>query len=201
MVDDPSGQEIDVTRVGIDPAVFEAFYRQHIDAVQSFLARRVSGPYLVADLTADVFLAAIDSASTYDPDRGTPIAWLYGIARRAAASEYRRSERESRAADRLAGRRFVDDEDYARLEHRIDAERQSRVLYRAMDQLSDGERAVLELVALDGLTVAQAARALGIGGVAARVRLYRARRFLRDQLAVRGDEHPSQLAFALEVES
>jgi len=53
-----------------------------------------------------------------------------------------------------------------------------------MFRLSAGERAVLELVALDGLTVGEAARALGIGSVAARVRLHRARRLLKGTLAV-----------------
>jgi hypothetical protein len=31
-----------------------------VDAVQRFIARRVRDPYRVADLTADVFLSAID---------------------------------------------------------------------------------------------------------------------------------------------
>jgi hypothetical protein len=73
-----------------------------------------------------------------------------------------------------------------RLEQRIDSQRQARVLYRFMDLLSDGERAVLELVALDGLTLAQAAQTLGIAAVSARVRLHRARRLLRDQLPTAG---------------
>jgi RNA polymerase sigma-70 factor (ECF subfamily) len=183
---------------------FEVFYRQHVDAVQSFLARRVQEPYLVADLTAEVFLAAVDAAATYQVSRGTPAAWLFGIARRLVASEYRRDQREGRAVGRLAGRRLVDDDDYARLEQRIDAQRQARALYRSMDLLSDGERAVLELVALDGLTVVEAARALGIGGVSARVRLHRARRLLRDQLAGTGEESGEsthQSMFLREVKS
>lgn len=167
---------------GADPGAFETFYRAYVEAVQNFVARRVSDPYLVADLTAEVFLAAIDAAGTYRRARGAPIAWLFGIARRLVASEYRRGQREDRAVGRLVGRRLVDDDDFARLEQRIDAQRQARQLYRSLDLLSDGERAVLELVALDGLTVAEAAQALGIAGVAARVRLHRARRLLRGQL-------------------
>ncbi|HKS98344.1 MAG TPA: sigma-70 family RNA polymerase sigma factor, partial [Rugosimonospora sp.] len=174
---------MDVTRIGTDTAALEEFYRRYVDDVQGFLARRVAQPYLVADLTAEVFLAAVDAAHTYRPARGTPVAWLYGIARRLASAEYRRGQREGRAVGRLAGRRLVDEDDYARLERRIDSQRQARELYQAMDLLSPGERAVLELVALDGLAVMEAARALGIAGVAARVRLHRARRLLRDRLA------------------
>ena len=61
-------------------------------------------------------------------------------------------------------------------------------LYAAMDVLSDGERAVLELVALDELPIAEAAAALDIGPVAARVRLHRARRRLERQLALARDD-------------
>ncbi len=41
---------------------------------------------------------------------------------------------------------------------------------------------MLELIALDGLSVGEAGRALGIGSVAARVRLHRARRRMQDHL-------------------
>jgi RNA polymerase sigma factor (sigma-70 family) len=58
----------------------------------------------------------------------------------------------------------------------------ARELYRAMDGLSDSERAVLELVAVDELTVSEAASALGIRKVTARVRLHRARRRMREQI-------------------
>jgi RNA polymerase sigma-70 factor (ECF subfamily) len=48
-------------------------------------------------------------------------------------------------------------------------------------ELPAGERAVLELVALDGLSVHEAGRVLGISPVAARVRLHRARRRVRSR--------------------
>jgi RNA polymerase sigma-70 factor (ECF subfamily) len=185
--DDRSEPSLDVARIGTDPVRLEMFYREHVEKVQSFLARRVSDPYLVADLTADVFLTAIEAADTYRPALGTPTAWLFGIARRLVAGQYRRGHREEHATSRLLGRRLVDEDDYARLEQRIDSQRQARVLYQVMDLLSEGERAVLELVALDDLTVAQAARALGIAGVTARVRLYRARRLLSERLAGAAD--------------
>jgi RNA polymerase sigma-70 factor (ECF subfamily) len=57
-----------------------------------------------------------------------------------------------------------------------------------MDGLSDGERAVLELVALDDLPLADVAAALDIGPVTARVRLHRARRRLERQLALVTDD-------------
>ncbi|GAA5197347.1 sigma-70 family RNA polymerase sigma factor [Rugosimonospora acidiphila] len=202
--DGRSASPPDVARIGGDPAVFETFYREHVERLQNFVARRVSDPYLVADLTADVFLAAIDAAGSYRPALGTPTAWLFGIARRTVAAEFRRGQRENRATNRFVGRRLVDDDDLERLEQRVDAQSRARGLYQAMDLLSEGERAVLELVALDDLTVTQAARALGINNVTARVRLHRARRLMSDQLGGSADgsgERVSTRAFLLEVES
>jgi RNA polymerase sigma-70 factor (ECF subfamily) len=74
-VDDPA-------EISSDPDAFERFYRRHVEAVERFVARRVSDPCLVADLTADVFVAAIDSAGAYRRSRGEPRAWLFGIAAR-----------------------------------------------------------------------------------------------------------------------
>jgi RNA polymerase sigma factor (sigma-70 family) len=165
--------------ISSDRDAFERFYRRHVDAVQRFVARRVDDPYLVADLTADVFVAAIESAASYRRSRGEPGAWLFGIARNVVADEWRRSARARRAAVRISGRELVDEEDLAVLHARIDGESAARALLVELTRLPAGERAVLELVAIDGLSVAEAGRALGISLVAARVRLHRARRRLQ----------------------
>ena len=173
---------MDLSRIGHDPEAFEAFYCEHVDAVQRFVARRVADPHLVADLTADVFLAVIDAAPSYDARRGAPIAWLYGIARNVVASELRRAHRERRATARVVGRRPLDADDVARMQERIDAAAQARDLHAAIAGLPDGERAAFELSALDGLTPSEVAAALHIRPVTARVRLHRARTALRAAL-------------------
>jgi RNA polymerase sigma-70 factor (ECF subfamily) len=65
-----------------------------------------------------------------------------------------------------------------------------------MDRLSSNERAVLELVALDGLEVSEAARVLGIRPVAARVRLHRARSHMQRELGPGDVEGTPQLSEA-----
>lgn len=169
-------------RIAHDPDAFEAFYRQHAEAVQRFVARRVADPHRAADLTADVFLAAIESADGYRPGRGSPVAWLFGVARVVVAAEHRRATRERRANARVDGRRLLDDDDVERMQERIDAAAHARALFDALARLPDGERAVLELVALDELSVRDAAAVLGIRPVTARVRLHRARGALRRQV-------------------
>ncbi len=173
----------ELPRIGHDASTFEAFYRENVEAVQRFIARRIDDPHLAADLTAEVFLAAIEAAPNYREDRGTPTAWLFGIARIVVASQARRSARERHAVERIAGRRLLESDDVARIQDRIDAATQARVLYRALGRLPDSERAMFELVALDELSVTDAAAALGIRNVTARVRLHRARATLRRQLS------------------
>ena len=52
-----------VRSIGTDPAAFTEFYRAHVDEVTRFVTRRVADPHLAADLTAEVFLAAIEAAA------------------------------------------------------------------------------------------------------------------------------------------
>ncbi|WP_107421686.1 RNA polymerase sigma factor [Streptomyces sp. CB02488] len=162
-----------------DPAGFAAFYEQQFDAVLGFVTRRVDNPHLAADLTADIFVAALESAHTYDARRGVPVAWLYGISRNVLNTHFQGSVREQRAVARIRGHRLLDEQDLGAIEARIDADRAARDMASAHAALSEPLRKVLDLVALDGLTVREAAQALGITVTAARVRLHRARKALR----------------------
>jgi RNA polymerase sigma-70 factor (ECF subfamily) len=166
-----------------DPDAFEVFYREHVDAVERFVARRVGDRELAADLTADVFVAAIESAARYRPAKGAPTAWLFGIAQFVVAGRVRRAGRERRANARIRGRELLHGDDIARIDERLTAAEHSRRLFLAMDHLPPAERAVLELIALDELSLSEVAVALGISPVNARVRLYRARRRMTAELA------------------
>jgi len=180
--------------IGIDADIFDAFYREHIERVEGFVIRRVGDRDRAADLTAEIFLAAIDSAHRYRPALGPPRAWLLGIARNLVAGEWRVRDRRRAGEERLRGSVLLDADDAARWDARIDAASRSRELFGAMERLPDGERAVLELVALDELSLAEAAAAVGIRPVTARVRLHRARRKLRTELEAAGDpasDHPT----------
>lgn len=164
---------------GRGPTPFTQVYEAHFDAVLGFVTRRTADPHTAADLTADVFVAALEAFDGYDPKRGTHLVWLYGIARNTVASHVRRAARERDAVQRLNGRRLLDEEDVQRFEERIDAERAARELLARHAGLSEPLRAVLDLVAVDGLTTKEAAKALRISQATARVRLHRARSALR----------------------
>ena len=109
-----------------------------------------------------VFLAAIGAAHRYRPERGSPKAWLYGIAQNVVAIDRRRAGREQAREGRLRGSALLDEGDAAEIDARIDAAASQRHLYEAMERLSEPERAVLELVAIDELSLAEAAAAAGV---------------------------------------
>lgn len=167
-----------VAEIGTDPDALEAFYRQHLESIQRFVARRVTSPHDAADLTADVFLQAIKSCGRYKAQAGTPSAWLHGIARNVVAGHYRVSARAARTTTRFSARDWLDEDSTERLAERIDAERDSRLLLEQLAALPESQRALVELVAVDELALVEAAHALGISPTNARVRYHRARKRL-----------------------
>ncbi|MFI8461773.1 RNA polymerase sigma factor [Kitasatospora sp. NPDC085464] len=167
-----------------DPAAFAVFYQQQFDTVLGFVTRRTDSAHLAADLTADIFLTALEQADRYDARRGAPVAWLYGIARNVLAAHFRGNVRELNAVARIAGQRMLDDQDVSAIEGRIDAAREARGLADRHAALSEPLRAVLDLVAVDGLAVREAAKVLGISAATARVRLHRARKALQKAVPV-----------------
>ena len=165
------------------PGALPEFYRRNVGRVVAAGARRFDRPEDVADFTAVVFLAVLESASRFDPRRGNAAAWLSGIVNHVASEEYRRRARASETERRIAGRDLLADDDIDRLERRIDASAEARAVHRAIENLPEGDRRLLTLIAVDGLTPAEAAGAMGISRIAIRVRLHRSRRRLHELLA------------------
>jgi RNA polymerase sigma factor (sigma-70 family) len=157
----------------------EAFYREHLPFVRQYLARRVDDPLTVADLTADVFVGVIRSNKTYRRELGPPRAWLTGIARNVLADHWLSDARSDATVRQLHGRRLLDDDSTDRIVQRIAAETDARALLSSIAGLPTALRSVVELVAVDGLAVSEAAAILHISSGAARVRYHRARRLLR----------------------
>jgi RNA polymerase sigma factor (sigma-70 family) len=168
----------DASAVGL-VAEFEQVYRAHVGEVTAYFARRTADPQNVADLTADTFVRAITSFATFDPARGSPRGWLFGIARHVFARYCERVSRNRDVVVRLAGWRELDIDEAAELVVRIDAERSGRALLDGMAELAQADRDVIELVDIAGLARGEAAAALGISPNAMRIRLFRARGRLR----------------------
>lgn len=171
------------TRIASTPPAtgldFGTVYRANIGAISGYFARRCSEPQTVADLTSETFVEAIGSFGTFDPARGTPRAWLFGIARVVFARHCAAASNGQLVTNRLAGALVLDADETDELAARIDAQRAGRELLARCARLPELERAAIELVDIAGLTPKEAAESLAVSQGALRVRLFRARTRLR----------------------
>jgi RNA polymerase sigma-70 factor (ECF subfamily) len=73
-----------------DPEGFGVFYARHERAVLGFFLRAAGRGELAIDFTAETFARAFESRASFDPERGSARAWLFGIARHVLSESLRR---------------------------------------------------------------------------------------------------------------
>ena len=134
------------------------------------VARRVvRDTSLAEEVTQEVFVEIWRSAPHYDASRGSAATWVVTIARRRAVDRVR-SEQSQRLRIETFGLRANDpDGDVAEaVNDSLDAER----VRRALAELPDQQRAVIQLAFVDGWTHHEIAAHLGLplGTVKGRVR-------------------------------
>lgn len=92
-----------VARVAIgDEGAFTVLYRAYLPLVLRWSVRSTGDRELAADLTAEVFAAALLACRRYRPDAGPVGAWLIGIANNKLRESRRRRRIEDSARRRLA---------------------------------------------------------------------------------------------------
>jgi len=162
---------------------FSRLYRAQGRAVLAYALRRVEGSEDAADVVAETFLVAWRRLGEV-PAGAEARLWLYAVARRVIANLHRTERRRTRLGQRLT--------ESLRTElatHPASGGEAAEVL-RAMTGLSDGDRELLLLVSWEELSPGEAAKVLGVSSLAARSRLHRARRRLRDLLEEREPAGP-----------
>lgn len=156
-------------------------YDQHRDLVFRYAASRC-GREVALDVVADTFVEAARSQDDFDPARGSVAAWLLGI----ATNRIRRWQRtESRYTSMSSGRSATmgaEDQALIDLPERMDDQRSGAEVRLAVAGLPEGERSAFLLFAVEGLTTREVATALAITSSAAKLRIFRARRRLRNEL-------------------
>ena len=91
---------------GSDAGSFAEFYRRHARRLAGWLMRMTGDAEVAAYLTAETFAAALVGRRSYDPERGAPATWLYGIAAHKLNDWRRRGSAENRARVRLGMERI-----------------------------------------------------------------------------------------------
>src|ERR1700752_3683970 len=77
---------------------FDRLYRSSRDDVYAYVARLLRDGPAAEEVTATAFERAYRKRRRFDPSKGEPRAWLFGIARNAALDELRRRSRQAELA-------------------------------------------------------------------------------------------------------
>lgn len=187
--DSPRPSDDDVVRQVLDGNVnaFEVLLKRHSEQVLRIVRRHV--PHYDVDETAqEAFVRAYTSLPSFE-GRGGFSQWLSSIAVRTCYDYWRKAYRSRELAMSTLTekhREWLEDVLSGESE-RSSREEETRIeavetLDWAMGNLSAGDRMVLELVYLEGLSVREAAELLGWTAVNVKVRSFRARRKLETLL-------------------
>ncbi len=156
-----------------DPGPFEQVYDEHVVGIYRFVYARVGNRPDAEDLTAQVFVRAVEQLDTAR-EPGQIAAWLYRVAHNATADHWRAFYRLPLVgADHVAPGWEPADEAAPVSDPDDRASARAQALLR---RLPDHYRRVLELRFLERLSVAETARAMNISAGNARVLQYRALR-------------------------
>lgn len=160
-----------------DPVVFATLFDRHATKVYRYVAQRL-GDRAAEDVMSETFLVAFERRSKYDLTVHDARPWLLGIATRLMRKHVRLEAVawKGMSAD-LASQVAPDLIDQAGA--RIDAERLTRRLTKALRRLSDPDRDTLLLYAWGDLDYASIATAMDVPVGTVRSRLNRARRLVR----------------------
>lgn len=166
-----SGESVDHMDRSPHSAALIARYDDALPEVYGYLLHRCRNRAVSEDLTAETFMAAVDSIRRGSVDDVTT-AWLVGIARHKLVDHWRRVERDARNLRAVADTGGAADDPW-------DAELDGFVARDVLDQLGAHHRAALTLRYVDDLTVPQVARELDRTVHATEALLVRARRAFR----------------------
>jgi RNA polymerase sigma factor (sigma-70 family) len=179
---DVSDEEL-LGRSVVDPAAFAWFYERHRVAVFRYARWRVASVEDAADLTAEVFAVALESAGRFRPGSAPARAWLFGIANHKVSDLRRRGAVDDRARRRIGMQRLeFEDPALERAEALADIEQFGRSLDSLVADLPPGERAAVMAKVVDGQSYREVAAALGASEQAVRQRVHRGLRRLEAAL-------------------
>src|SRR5437588_8360027 len=150
--ENPRGEPTDgdlLQRIGGgDRDAFEVLYRRYARAVLGLALRRLGGRGRAEEAVQETFTSIWRSASSYRPERGPGAPWLYAVARHAIVDRFRaRTEPAAEAPEEASGEPGPAE--------RAEASFVSWRVHRALEELPQTERTVIELAHWGGLPPSQ----------------------------------------------
>lgn len=166
-----------------DEDAFDRVYRRYLPLVVRWCLRETRNRELAADLSGEVFAAALTAARRYRPERGTVGAWLLGIARNKLAESRRRGHIEASARRRLGVEAWsLSDMDLERVDELASLDEQVLTL---LEQLPAATREALRGRVVEERSYEDLAAELQCSQAVVRQHVSRGLRRLRSQLEER----------------
>lgn len=162
-----------------DPRDFAPLYDRYAVPIYRFCFRKVGDPDVANDLTAQIFLRALERIDRYTPRPGATFrSWLFAIARNTITDRWRRHRPTTPLDTDL---HILTDADPGPETRAVHGDELNRLLV-VLDRLPASHRDIIEL-RLAGLTTTEVADALGMTQSAVKSAQSRAYKRLRDLLA------------------
>lgn len=165
-----------------DPEMFGLFYRRHVNAIASYFMYRTRDSELSADLTAEVFAAALAARKRYKPGKKPAKAWLYAIAEKKLIDSYRRGKVDNKARLKIGMECIeIEDADLQRIEEIASQSQYSPIREMVMNLPCDQRRAV-EARFVDQFDYAEIAKKVSCSESVIRKRVSRGLTAVRNQV-------------------
>jgi RNA polymerase sigma-70 factor (ECF subfamily) len=164
-----------------DGRVWQGFLQQVIPQLYGTFLKSWPNPSLAEELVQKTVFDAIRGRNTYDPARGSPEEWIFGIARNNIRLEIRkRASRPSIDGDIYTYIELIDTEPLP--DELLERKETADIVRTALTQLDEKQQVVLKAKYIEGLSACEIAQRLEITEKAVHDLLYRARNSLRDRL-------------------
>jgi RNA polymerase sigma-70 factor, ECF subfamily len=167
-----------------DPGAASDLYARFAPRIFGLGMVMLGNPSQAEDLVQDTFVKVWRTAGSYDASRGSVDTWILLIARSLAVDLIRRRVLEAKTMAGQAGR---EESLEPGPDERAETHDLSERARRAMESLSPGQRAALELAYFGGKTSAEVAELEGIPVGTAKTRIRTALFRLREALEVKRD--------------
>ena len=171
-----------------DPLAKDA--QKMIRRIYSYVAYRIGDGPDAEDVTSEVFERALRYREAYDPERGEPLAWLLGIARRCVEDAARRPRADGAEPPDISSHEDLEVEAVQRL-----------TIADAIGALDERAQDLVALRYGADLTAKQIGKVLGLRTNAVEVALHRALARLRLEIEPAGGERTSPMNEATPRES
>ncbi len=170
-----------VERAKGDPDAFEELYGRFYSRIFAFAYRRLRSRELAEDVTADVFMKALDALPRFTWQGVSVSAWLYRIANNRITDHFRRKGQSGKGVLPIDEVKTLVDE-RPLPEDRILAALRRAEVEEAIAKLSDQDQLVITLIFYEELASSEVAEIMGISTNLVYVRLHRALKRMRRAL-------------------